>query len=784
MTTEDFDPIAFAFSRGFGPALTPLMGKQPQLDAWQTLPPVDEPTVREWVETGYNLGLRCGVASGLFVIDDDQVKHGVPEADRWIPPPTQLIAESPTGGMHHYYRAPADCPGNSASRLAPHVDTRGEGGQCVYPGSSHPVTRTPYRWFLVGEPGVLPEAVLTVLRATPTARAPVPAAPPQRGTGYADAALHREVHAVRTASEGTRNDTLNRAAFSLGQLVGGGVLTRGTVEAELAAAASIAGLSERETQGTLQSGLTAGVAEPRGIPERTQRPRPAPTEAAEADQPAPGRVDVLIPGSHNLPPDGEYREQGTDDFALGVLDALPAGTLYRRAEIVGQVIGAEFKAVSPSALRSIVDREMRLGAGKELQQPTVAGDRQWAVVYRNCMADHAAVVLAYAETGGPVRDLRHLATHPVVVGRSFDTAQPGWHEGVYLAVDHVPDPLPLPEARAVLDDLVCDFPFQAPADRANFFGLLLTPILRPAIDEPVPMHLIGSPVERTGKTKLAEIVLGCAVLGRPTPALQIGVREDEREKRITALLLSGASVAHLDNLREFVDSPALASLLTSTVYQGRELGHSRIVSIPNGLTLVGTGNNVHATGEVAKRVVPIRLLPPTESPETRQDYRHPLLREYVESARPRVLGALLGLVEAWRTAGRPLGSVGFGGFERWAAVLGGIMHTAGYPEWLGNVAEWRGDANDFGSELAMLVDAWHAAHGGEWVATADLFTLADELDLFARQTGAQSDRGRRTAFGQRVLNAAEGRMVSKWRVEITGRGKRRRARLCALPGPT
>src|SRR5690606_13286856 len=55
-----------------------------------------------------------------------------------------------------------------------------------------------------------------------------PAAPPgpagggDRAAGYAAAALDREADAVRTAPQGTRNHALNKAAFSLGQLVAGG----------------------------------------------------------------------------------------------------------------------------------------------------------------------------------------------------------------------------------------------------------------------------------------------------------------------------------------------------------------------------------------------------------------------------------------------------------------------------------------------------------------------------------------------------------------------------------
>jgi hypothetical protein len=57
---------------------------------------------------------------------------------------------------------------------------------------------------------------------------------------------------------GCRNDTLNRAAFALGRLVGAGLLDEASVRHELTAAARYAGLGRDETTRTIRSGLTAG----------------------------------------------------------------------------------------------------------------------------------------------------------------------------------------------------------------------------------------------------------------------------------------------------------------------------------------------------------------------------------------------------------------------------------------------------------------------------------------------------------------------------------------------
>jgi hypothetical protein len=94
---------------------------------------------------------------------------------------------------------------------------------------------------------------------------------------YARAALDDEVARVATAPPGAggagsgRNVQLNKAAFALGQLVGGGELPRSLVEQELLAAADRCGLINddgvRSTEKTLASGLDAGERSPRWTPE-------------------------------------------------------------------------------------------------------------------------------------------------------------------------------------------------------------------------------------------------------------------------------------------------------------------------------------------------------------------------------------------------------------------------------------------------------------------------------------------------------------------------------------
>lgn len=105
--------------------------------------------------------------------------------------------------------------------------------------------------------------------------------PPSRGlevnSAYGRKALDAECSRVVFANQ--RNNALNAAAFSLGQLVAGGVLDEAEVSERLADAARQAGLDrdkgcgEKGIAATIRSGLKAGKKEPRG-PKPRNDPRP------------------------------------------------------------------------------------------------------------------------------------------------------------------------------------------------------------------------------------------------------------------------------------------------------------------------------------------------------------------------------------------------------------------------------------------------------------------------------------------------------------------------------
>ena len=65
------------------------------------------------------------------------------------------------------------------------------------------------------------------------------------------------------APESGRNVRLNEAAYVIGQLVAGGEIEHGEALTALEQAAAACGLGDHEAQRTIQSGFSAGLAEPR-----------------------------------------------------------------------------------------------------------------------------------------------------------------------------------------------------------------------------------------------------------------------------------------------------------------------------------------------------------------------------------------------------------------------------------------------------------------------------------------------------------------------------------------
>lgn len=86
-----------------------------------------------------------------------------------------------------------------------------------------------------------------------------------RALKYAQAGLDRECETVKAAIEGTRNDTLNRASYKVGTLVGAGLVDGDSALAALTTAGTACGLTETEVDRTVARSIADGARHPRRV---------------------------------------------------------------------------------------------------------------------------------------------------------------------------------------------------------------------------------------------------------------------------------------------------------------------------------------------------------------------------------------------------------------------------------------------------------------------------------------------------------------------------------------
>jgi hypothetical protein len=186
---------------GLGYFVFPTSGKIPLTDRGVTDASNDPATIEAWWTKWPDANVAVSTR-GLVAVDIDGTDN------TWPPDPDQaaslaagVLSLTASGGRHYIFRRPAGCTfGNSASRLAPNVDIKTDGGYIVVPPSVF--QGKPYRWGSDGGLDVpadrlslLPQWLIDALSDTP-----------------------RRTEAPQTADEipsGRRNQTLTSIAGTM-----------------------------------------------------------------------------------------------------------------------------------------------------------------------------------------------------------------------------------------------------------------------------------------------------------------------------------------------------------------------------------------------------------------------------------------------------------------------------------------------------------------------------------------------------------------------------------------
>jgi len=245
---------------------------------WKQEATTDPEQIKEWfAKRECQIAIAAGTDSNIWVLDIDSDKKGLEslaalEADHGK---LETLCVRSGGGGYHFYYKHLDGLKNVAGILMDGIDTRSDGGYVIAPPSLHE-SGNRYRWEEGFDPDKIqetPDWLIEKLEEKNIIRHKQ--VEPEETTGvtltgkttpYGRAALENACEEMRQQTNGTRNHTLNKNAFSLGRLVAGGEIAENDMIHALTGAALSTGLGKTEIRKTIGSGLKAGKEHPRSAP--------------------------------------------------------------------------------------------------------------------------------------------------------------------------------------------------------------------------------------------------------------------------------------------------------------------------------------------------------------------------------------------------------------------------------------------------------------------------------------------------------------------------------------
>lgn len=367
-------------------------------------------------------------------------------------------------------------------------------------------------------------------------------------------------------------------------------------------------------------------------------------------------------------------------------------------------------------LRSLLHQEVR----------TYVVDRSGAEVETFCPIEVAGVVAGMPEWPG-VRVLDGISRLPLLrpdgtmaTANGYDPETRLWldvdDDLRDLEVPECPTPEEVASAVGVLLGVYSGFPFVGDADRANAIGLGLTAYVRQVVrDLLVPVHVVTAPAQSSGKSILGMTLPGTLAGGHMDAPMSTS--PEEQRKSITSVLRStSAPLLCWDNLEEGseVESPVLAQLLTTHVWDDRVLGGSEYGRFPNDRIWTVTGNRLTVGPDLRPRAVLVDMDAGMERPEVRTFSQRLDDDEVLRGLRRELVTAAFTVTRAWVLAGMPSRTDGepMRQFTRWAQAVGGLLEFIGVEGHLGNRS-----AMDDLDESSAIMAGWlrwlHGHFGGE-----------------------------------------------------------------------
>lgn len=729
-------------------------GKHPRISSWPALASSAGADVWEWWEhwPAANVGIATGRASGIWALDIDPDNGGDVTLAAMLaehgPLPDTRTHRTGSGGTHYLFSCPPDfdVPRTASSVLGKGIDTLGEDSFIVAPPSvsgKGAYTVTGNR-----EPVPAPEWLLRPLREHAGRKAAQATVAAVAGEPVDQAAIHPRLRELlgELKPEDRSEHFWKIVSEAWGRYTQGQVVTltapwclatgKYTGRVETQVAACWAKLGAKHGAGSIAAGPIPAAGHPDD-----------PAAAAELDN---GRMKA------------DAGDRNPVDIADGIARHLVARNdppqLFSMGTTAAQLADGKLRPLDADGWLYYVASRVDFIAGKGSNRPRI-------------VAPPAAVMKLTPPAILPrLPKLDGITTIPYLARDGSLVSQDGYNPQTRLVlhssvpgVQAAQQPGPEDVAQAVkllTEDWLGDFPFATLADRAAVIGILLTLTGR-AFFSLAPLFVIDASTAGSGKGLIVKTI-SLIVTGEPGDVMELPADGEEQRKKVTSVLLAGKDLVMWDE-SHVIAGRTLAAILTAEVYSDRLLGGNKMVSVVNRFTQVALGNNVEVWGDMKRRVVPARLVPDTEHPEHRDDFRHPDLEQWVKHNRGELLAAVLTIWRNWIVKGRPEAATGMGSFDRWARTVGGALEAAGITGFRSNTTTWLSDSEDD--------DGWHAhlaqlrtQYGTGTFTVAEVTGLIESaVSLMKRPAAIRDDKGK--TLGQQ-LGYAYRKIRDRWHGDL------------------
>jgi RepB DNA-primase N-terminal domain len=260
------------------------------------------------------------------------------------------------------------------------------------------------------------------------------------------------------------------------------------------------------------------------------------------------------------------------------------------------------------------------------------------------------------------------------------------------------------DALKLLVELFSEFSFVADIDRTVALAGLLTALLRGSLST-APIYVVRAHAPGTGKSYLVDLIATIAT-GRLCPVITAGKTEEETEKRLGSVILSGTPIVSIDNVVTDLEGQLLCQITERPLVKIRILGRSDMPECECHTTVFATGNNITLKGDMVRRGVECNLDALTERPELREFQRDPVRQ--VMADRGKYVAAALLITRSYLAAGSPSVCGPIGSYADWSAMVRSPLVWLGQPDPVASMEAAREDDPEL-ADIREFFELWHSS---------------------------------------------------------------------------